>query len=64
MTRAIPISAAREKIGTLDPWTLANPLLALPLATPWRGPHDVSLLDAVRRARPADADDTVEERIS
>jgi len=47
-------------ITPLGPWTLANPLLSLGLATLWRRPHDVSLLDAVRRARPAR--DAAEER--
>ena len=47
-------------ITPLGPWTLANPLLALGLATLWRRPHDVSLLDALRRSRPAR--ETAEER--
>lgn len=38
-------------ITPLGPWTLANPLLAVALATLWRRPHDVGLLDAVRRER-------------
>jgi len=37
-------------ITPLGPWTLANPLLAVALATLWRRPHDASLLDAVRGA--------------
>ncbi len=49
-------------ITPLGPWTLANPLLALGLAALLRGPHDVSLLDAVRSARRRD--DTAEERAS